>query len=70
MTARTGKFSMPRCLGKFRVLLAAILACRAASVAVAAGGPENALVVVNADSWASTYIANEYIAATNRGQEK
>lgn len=26
-------------------------------------GPENTIVVVNADSWASTYIANEYIDA-------
>ncbi len=29
----------------------------------AAGGPENALVVVNADSWASMTVANEYAAA-------
>ena len=28
--------------------------------ALAAGGPENVLVVVNGDSWASTYLANEY----------
>jgi hypothetical protein len=28
--------------------------------ALAAGAPENALVVVNGDSWASTYLANEY----------
>ncbi len=43
------------------LMLAAALAC--AVRASAAGGPENAIVVVNADSWASTYIANEYIAA-------
>lgn len=30
--------------------------------AFAAGGPENALVVINADSWASTAVANAYIA--------
>lgn len=30
--------------------------------AFAAGGPENALVVVNADSWASSAVANAYIA--------
>ncbi len=29
----------------------------------AAGGPENALIVVNADSWASMTVANEYAAA-------
>lgn len=29
----------------------------------ALGGPENTVVVVNADSWASTYIANEYVKA-------
>src|SRR5687767_7194264 len=28
--------------------------------ALAAGAPENVLVVVNGDSWASTYLANEY----------
>ncbi len=33
------------------------------ATALGAGGPENALIVVNADSWASTCIANEYIAA-------
>ena len=27
----------------------------------AAGAPENTVVVVNRDSWASTYIANEYV---------
>jgi tetratricopeptide (TPR) repeat protein len=30
------------------------------ATALAAGGPENVLVVVNGDSWASTYLANEY----------
>jgi tetratricopeptide (TPR) repeat protein len=29
----------------------------------AANGPENAVVVVNADSWASTFLANEYVHA-------
>ncbi len=33
------------------------------SSALAAGGPENALVVVNADSWASMAVANAYIDA-------
>jgi hypothetical protein len=62
MSARIGKFPAPRSFGKFGTLLAAIMAlCPAA--ARAGGGPENALIVVNADSWASTYIANEYIAA-------
>ena len=44
------------------MLPAGIAACTASAVH-AAGGPENALVVVNADSWASACIANEYIAA-------
>ena len=34
-----------------------------AALAFGAGGPENALVVVNADSWASVCVANEYVAA-------
>lgn len=34
-----------------------------ASPVFAAGGPENAVVVVNADSWASTWVANEYVQA-------
>lgn len=53
---------MPARTGYFPTLLTAALAC-IASWSLAAGGPENALVVVNADSWASTFIANEYIAA-------
>ena len=63
MSARTGKFSSPPSSAKFRALVAAAVAHVSASVALAGGGPENALVVVNADSWASTFIANEYIAA-------
>jgi hypothetical protein len=62
MPARTGKIPIPLFRGKLRTLLAAIIACVSVSVAFAGGGPENAIVVVNADSWASAYIANEYIA--------
>ncbi len=42
----------------------AIVATSAAAIApaFAAGGPENVLVVVNADSWASVAVANSYIA--------
>ena len=29
----------------------------------ASGAPENTVVVVNGDSWASTYVANEYVKA-------
>jgi len=49
--------------GLTRPLFTAITCLLPASAAPAGGGPENALVVVNADSWASTFIANEYIAA-------
>ena len=49
--------------GLVRNLSAAITALLPATLALGAGGPENALVVVNADSWASTFIANEYVAA-------
>ncbi|MEO6788865.1 MAG: hypothetical protein ABI318_22310, partial [Chthoniobacteraceae bacterium] len=63
MTARTGNSPAPPSFGKFRVLLAAITVLGPLCAARAGGGPENALVVVNADSWASTYIANEYVAA-------
>ena len=34
-----------------------------AALTSARGGPENTVVVVNADSWASTCIANEYVKA-------
>jgi len=34
-----------------------------APTAFATGGPESAFTVLNADSWASTLVANEYIAA-------
>ena len=44
-----------------RALIAAALICLAATPARAAGAPENAAVVVNADSWASMTVANEYI---------
>ena len=63
MPARTGNSYAPPSPGKFRALLAAGIAVASAPLAFAAAGPENALVVVNADSWASTFIANEYIAA-------
>ena len=62
MSARTRIFRALPFLGKFRLPLAAGIAC-AARIASAATAPENALLVVNADSWASTFIANEYIAA-------
>jgi hypothetical protein len=54
---------MPSLTGKSRTLIASAIAVLSTSAAFAAGGPENALVVVNADSWASTFIANEYVAA-------
>jgi hypothetical protein len=60
MPARNGHPPIPHAIRRLCALLAAGSA--AISTAFAAGGPENALVVVNADSWASTYIANEYIA--------
>ena len=46
----------------FRRSIAASVLCASA---FAAGGPDNALVVVNADSWASVAVANAYIAARN-----
>ncbi|KPJ71841.1 MAG: hypothetical protein AMS14_08940, partial [Planctomycetes bacterium DG_20] len=46
----------PRPLG-----LAALLACCLAAAAAAGGGPEHVAVVVNADSWASLAVANEYV---------
>ncbi|MEQ1854264.1 MAG: hypothetical protein ABMA01_22065, partial [Chthoniobacteraceae bacterium] len=60
MPPRPRNNSIPRSL---RALHVALVAAFTAASVHAAGGPENALVVVNADSWASTYIANEYIAA-------
>ncbi len=62
MPTLPGNFSPAKVAGNFRALLVSALAA-SASPALAATGPENALVVVNADSWASTLIANEYIAA-------
>ncbi len=62
MSARTGKFFPTPLHAKFRALLAACIVC-AMHAASAATGPENTLLVVNADSWASAFIANEYIAA-------
>lgn len=44
------------------VLTATAAALLPVAAALGAGGPENALVVVNADSWASMCIANEYVA--------
>jgi Tetratricopeptide repeat len=43
------------------LLIAVTLTCCAFETADAGGGPENVIVVVNADSWASRWIANEYI---------
>ena len=62
MTARTGNISTPPYFVRLGVVLMGATVCVAAS-SFASSGPENALVVVNADSWASTFIANEYIAA-------
>jgi len=44
-------------------LAAAAASLLPAAAGLGAGGPENALVLVNADSWASTCIANEYVSA-------
>jgi len=49
---------------RLRVLLAAVLATLLGlglRAAYAGGMPENAVVVVNADSWASMRVANEYV---------
>ena len=62
MSAHNGKFPSLSPFGEFRALLVAVIASASGSVSNAAGSPEHALVVVNADSWASTYIANEYVA--------
>ncbi len=40
-----------------------VLAIAQSLLSRAMGGPENTVLVVNADSWASTYIANEYVKA-------
>ncbi len=63
MSARTGKFPASSFRKIVRAVLPVGIAVCTGSIAFAGGGPENALVVVNADSWASTYIANEYVAA-------
>jgi hypothetical protein len=44
-----------------RLVVAGLLLILQASLAGAGSLPENAVVVVNADSWASTRIANEYV---------
>ncbi len=45
-----------------RILVASLVIVAALSpVALAGGGPENVAVVVNADSWASQAVANEFI---------
>ncbi len=62
MSARPGIFSATLLHAKICALLAVGILC-ATGTAFAGGGPENTLIVVNADSWASTFIANEYIAA-------
>jgi hypothetical protein len=56
------RFATARAFAPALAILAAV-ALLAATRAVGAGGPENTLVVVNADSWASACIANEYVAA-------
>ncbi|HUT59291.1 MAG TPA: TIGR03790 family protein [Phycisphaerae bacterium] len=43
-------------------LAAAAVVLVAAGAAVAGGGPENVAVIVNADSWASKAVANEFIS--------
>ncbi|MDX9982166.1 MAG: hypothetical protein RBU25_19255 [Lentisphaeria bacterium] len=52
-------------------LVGALLCCLLGAGLQAGGGPENVLVVVNAESWSSRAVANEYMArraipATNR----
>lgn len=44
-----------------RGVIVAILVCAAAGCALAGMGPENVLVVVNKESWASLSVANEYV---------
>ena len=44
------------------VLWAGIVVAGAGDTARAGGGPENVAVVVNAESWASLAVANEYLA--------
>lgn len=58
---------MAHFFGKWRPVLASaiagiLLAAVARDEARAGGGPENVAVVVNADSWASLAVANEYVA--------
>lgn len=47
----------------FRMLIAVISVACALAVRTAMAAPENTVIVVNADSWASTRIANEYVRA-------
>ncbi|VAX37291.1 hypothetical protein MNBD_PLANCTO02-1292 [hydrothermal vent metagenome] len=49
----------------FRLLLIVTFFLSLFSISKAGGGPENVLVVVNADSWASKTIANEYVRLRN-----
>ena len=56
----TFRLAPAKSLALMRTLIAFLFITAAA---FGAGGPENALIVVNADSWASTCVANEYIAA-------
>lgn len=58
---------MAHFFGKWRPVLASaiagiLLAAGAPDRARAGGGPENVAVVVNAESWASLAVANEYVA--------
>lgn len=54
---------MPRCLSIMSQCALALVVCCAAYVApaTAGGGPENVLLVVNSQSWASLTIANNWI---------
>jgi hypothetical protein len=45
-----------------RLLAAALLLLAGMRPAIAGGGPENVLLIVNSNSWASLTVANEYIA--------
>lgn len=50
-----------RCVARLVVIAAWVGAAWAPSTARAIGGPENVALVVNADSWSSVRVANEYV---------
>jgi hypothetical protein len=54
-----------RGIGLVGIVLAGLILVRIPSIALAGGGPENLVLVVNADSGASKLIANYYIAGRN-----